>query len=114
MAKVKYILLIPMKYNDGSKVPTSVLAEIEDDLYALAGGYFSAEKGKGAYRMRSGKKQVDKCAQYWVVIDKKDEPALKKMVAGFAVLLDQESIYLERVNSDIEFIEPLEPDEEEE
>lgn len=111
MAKVKYILLIPLNYNDGSKVPESVVAKIEDDLYTLAGGYFSAAKGKGAYRMRSGQKQVDKCAQYWVLIDKKDAPVLKRMVAGFASLLDQESIYLERMHSDVEFVEPSESDE---
>ncbi len=111
MAKVKYILLIPLNSNDGSKVPLSVSTKIEDDLYTLAGGYLAAGKGKGAYRMRSGKKQVDRCAQYWVVIDKKDESALKKMVAGFAAMLDQESIYLERVSSSVEFVEPPDPDE---
>jgi hypothetical protein len=54
MAKVKYVLLLPLTYNDKSKVPKNVKDQILDELFALAGGYHIAGAGKGAYRMKSG------------------------------------------------------------
>ncbi len=106
MAQVKYVLLLPLTYNDKSKVPKDVRRRIFDDLYRLANGYTIAGKGRGAYRMKSGKKQVDWTLQVWVAVEEEDEDALKEMVAGFAELLGQESMYLERVNSTVEFIPP--------
>ena len=41
--------------------------------------------GQGAYQMRSGEKQVDQCAQVWIVVDEEDEQELKKM--GFIMSL---------------------------
>lgn len=106
MARVKYVLLLPLTYNDKSKVPKDVRRRIFDELYRLANGYHIAGKGRGAYRMKSGQKQVDWSLQVWVAVEEQDEDALKEMVAGFAELLGQESIYLERVNSTVEFIPP--------
>ena len=106
MATVKYVLLLPLTYNDKSKVPKDVRRRIFEDLYRLANGYHIARKGRGAYRMKSGQKQVDWSLEVWVAVEEQDEGALKEMVAGFAELLKQESIYLERVNSTVEFIPP--------
>lgn len=106
MAIRKCILLIPLNYNDDTEVPKEVLAQIYDQLFELAGGHYTAGSGPGAYRMESGKKQVDQCVQVWVDVDEADVPELKTMVAGFATLLDQESMYFEVVVSDIEFIKP--------
>ena len=39
MAKVKYVLLLPLTYNDKSKVPKDVKKRIFDDLFRLAGGH---------------------------------------------------------------------------
>lgn len=108
MAKVKYVLLIPLTYNDKSKIKNDVKRRIFDDLYRLANGYHIAGEVRGAYRMKSGKKQVDRSLQVWVVVEEQDENALKEMVAGFAELLEQESIFLERVNSTVEFVPPTE------
>jgi hypothetical protein len=56
--------------------------------------------------MKSGHKQVDWSIEVWVAVEEQDENELKEMVAGFAELLGQESIYLEKVNSTVEFIPP--------
>jgi hypothetical protein len=102
----RFVLLIPLNYNDGSRVPKKVLNRILDDLYRLAGGYRLAGTGKGAHRMKSGKKQVDVTQEIWVVVPDKDEGELRRLVAGIAQLLEQESIYLERLESSVEFIAP--------
>lgn len=56
--------------------------------------------------MASGRKQIDMTQEVWVVVREKDVTALRKMVAGFARLLNQESIYFERVESVVEFVPP--------
>lgn len=106
MAKVKYVLLLPITYNDGSEVPPDVQDSIFDQIWVLAGGYTIAGEVSGAYRMRSGAKQVDRSLQVWIVVDEELETELRTRVAGFAALLGQESMYFERTASDIDFIPP--------
>src|SRR6266852_6350273 len=103
MARVKYVLLLPLTYNDKSKVPKSVKDQILDELFVLASGYHIAGTGRGAYRMKSGEKQVDYSLEIWLAIDEADETALKAMVARFGALLGQEAMYLERTGSVVEF-----------
>jgi hypothetical protein len=107
----RFVLLLPLNYNDKTRVPKKTLNRIFDDLYALAGGYRIGGTGRGAYRMKGGRKQVDVTQEVWVVVPEKDEAALRKLVAGFSRLLKQESIYLERVESTVEFISPPEEDD---
>ena len=109
MAKVKYVMLLPLTYNDKSKVPKEVRDQIEDEIFLLAGGFRYGAAGRGAYRMKSGQKQVDVTQEVWIAVDEQDEPALKEMVGRFAALLGQETIYLERTGGTVEFIPPSPP-----
>jgi len=106
MARPKYLLLLPLTYNDKSKVPKSVRDQILNELFVLAGGYYIGGTGKGAYRMKSGEKKVEHCLEVWVAVEEEDVPALKAMVARFAAMLGQEMIYLERTGGSVEFIPP--------
>ena len=54
MRRVKYVLLLPLTYNDGSRVPKKVRQQIEDAIYLLANGFRYGTGGKGAYQMKSG------------------------------------------------------------
>ena len=105
MAKVRYIMLLPLTYNDGTRVPKKVRREIEDEIFVLASGYRYGAAGKGAYRMKDGTKQVDITQEVWIVVEEQDEVALKALAGKIAALLGQESIYLERVGT-VEFIPP--------
>jgi len=109
MPKVKFVMLLPLTYNDGSTIPKSVHEKIEEELFLLAGGYRYGGIGKGAYRMKSGEKQVDETAELWVVIDEAAEPELIQLVGKFAGMLDQETIYLEKTGSTVDFIPPSPP-----
>src|SRR5438045_2777716 len=106
MAKVKYVLLLPLTYNDGSEIPKGVHDQIEEEIFLFAGGYRYGGTGKGAYRMQSGEKQIDITAEVWIVIDDEDEAALKQLVAKFAAVLGQETMYLERTGGVVDFIPP--------
>ena len=111
MAKVKFILLVPLTFNDGSEVSKDVLAGIEDELFVLAGGCTVNGTVKGSYRMSDGSKQTDTLLELWVVVAEEDQGELRELVGKYGRMLGQESMYLERVNSDVEFI-PSSPSEE--
>lgn len=107
MPSVKYVLLLPLNYNDGSEIPKPVRDQFLADIYVLAGGHTVAGTVEGAYRMKSGKKQTDHALEIWIAVEEADEPALKHLVATYAGILKQESLYLERTASTVEFIAPL-------
>jgi hypothetical protein len=111
MPKVKFVLLLPLTYNDGSEIPKAVHEQIEEEIFLLAGGYRYGGTGKGAYRIQSSEKQIDVTAEGWIVIDEDQEPALKQLVAKFAAILGQETLYLERTGGAVDFIPPLTPGE---
>ena len=106
MSKTKFILLIPMTYNDGSRIPRELFDGICDEIFALAGGYTLASTVRGAYRMADGSKQVDLAKQVWIAVHEKQVSELKSLVASIGYRLGQETMYLERTGGQIEFILP--------
>ena len=107
MAK-KAIILIPLTYNDGSRVPQGVLDEIFESLFVLSGGYTAAGTVRGAYRMKDGAKQTDVLEEVWVAYDEADKPALREPVARFCSMLARETMYMEFTDSVIELVSPRE------
>jgi hypothetical protein len=111
MAKVKYTLLLPLNYNDGTAVPRKMRNRILDEIFDFADGYGQAGEVTGAYRMKDGSKQVDRSLIIWIGIHEKQKAVLRRLVAKFARELGQESLYLERTGGTIEFIRPLPPED---
>ncbi len=110
MAKMKYTLLLPLNYNDGSAVPRHVRNRILDEIFELADGYGQAGEVTGAYRMKDRSKKIDRSLIIWIGIRVNQKSALKRLVAKFARELGQEALYLERTGSTIEFVRPLPPE----
>jgi len=102
----KYIILLPMTYNDGKAVPKAVTCTVLKALYDLASGYTIEGKVRGAFRMRSGGKQEDTLLKVWVLIPSERVRDLKNLVRQFCVQLGQESIWLEKTISVVEFVGP--------
>jgi hypothetical protein len=105
--KVKFVLLIPLKYNDGQAVPQEVFKRMRNEIYALFGGLTQAGTVKGAYRMRDGTKKEDESLEVWIGIREEEIPELKNLVARFGAELGQESMYLERTGGTIDFVPPI-------
>ena len=104
--KIKYVLLLPRTYNDGSEVPARLLDGMMQELFELAEGYCIAGTVHGAYRMKDGTKKSDKLWQIWIAIYDNEIDALHQMVAKFGKVLGQESMYLERTGGYVDFIPP--------
>jgi hypothetical protein len=102
----KVVLLLPLTFNDGSTVPEATLGTIYDELFVQYGGYTIAGTVKGAYRMKSGEKQVDDSHEVWVAVDEGELEGLRKRVSQFCSLLGQEMMYFEVTEGTVEFIGP--------
>jgi hypothetical protein len=102
----KYLLLIPLRFNDGTLVPPEFMGEFEQRLFALAGGYTIAGLRKGAYKMADGSQAIDETVEYWVAIPDDRFPDLERFVAELGSNLGQESMYLEKTGSEVYFVPP--------
>jgi len=107
----KFILLIPLNYNDGRRVPEEVLLNFEDRLFALGGGFTDDGTVRGAYRMADGTRQIDHSSKYWIWLKEECVPDLKQAVAELGAELGQESMYLERTAGTLDLIPPQPPKE---
>ncbi len=105
----KFIVLVPLHYNDGRKVPKKVILDFIESLYVLGDGYTTAGTVKGAYPMADGRKKTDDSLQVWIGLKKKYLPELERVVAELGAELGQESMYLEHTGSTIHLIPPQPP-----
>lgn len=102
----KYIILLPLNYNDGKTVPKAIIRELIQLLYHLANGCTIEGEIKGFYRMKSGRKQEDRLLKVWVLIPPERSQNLKELVRQFCLRLGQESMWLEKSMSIVEFVGP--------
>lgn len=102
----KCIMLIPLAHNDGSQVQPADLTRIFDLLYSRFGGYTIAGTVRGAYRMRDGTRADDNSLEVWVVVDPIRLADVEKVASRICGLFEQESLFFEVVESDVEFIPP--------
>jgi hypothetical protein len=108
---IKCILLIPLRYNDGTEVPEPVVNRVLGEIYDRFGGYSIAGIIQGAYRMANGRGADDQSIELWVGIEKDRLPELVRMARRFAKMLKQESIWFEVTKSDVRLVKP-EPESE--
>ena len=102
----KCLFLIPMSYNDRREIPAVLIDAIFDDLYMNFGGHTIDGITEGTWKMEDGGKAIDRCYKVWIIISEEKISALKDLIRKFARLLEQEAIYFEVMDADVEFIGP--------
>ena len=102
----KFVVLVPLCFNDGTQVPNEVIIDFQDKLFLLGGGYTIAGKVEGAYRMADGKKQIDHSVEYWIWVANGQIEKLRTIVGELGDTLGQESMYLEHTGSKVDFVPP--------
>lgn len=110
---IKCILLIPLRYNDGTEVARQVIIRFMDGVYDKFGGISQAGKIRGVYRMADGSRAIDEMLEVWVGLEPDQVPALERMAAQLASTLHQESVWLEVGAADIRLVRPDQESEEE-
>jgi len=103
---VKYLALVPLRFNDGTEVPADIILEFQDTLFEKFGGFTVCGTVEGAYKMANGKKAIDHSAQYWIGIPESEYETLRSIVAELGQKLGQESMFLENTGSTIDFVKP--------
>ena len=103
----KCILLLPVAYNDGTNVSPDVLAGILKSIDVAFDGHTVDGICDGVYKMDDGSMANDKSLKVWVAVDPKRVDELRKLVARFAGVLRQESLYFEVTEAEVEFVRPL-------
>lgn len=101
----KYILLVPLRHNDGRMVSEELILDFQEKLFALGGGFTVAGTVRGAYKMQDGSKQIDDSLQVWIGLPEDAYPELVRLVGELGAALGQESMYLESGGT-IHFIRP--------
>ena len=102
----KYVLLVPLCYNDGTPVPNEVILDFQEALFLLGGGFTEAGTVKGAYKMEDGSRQDDESLQIWIGLPDDSAGELEELVAELGEELGQETMYLEKTGSTIQFVPP--------
>jgi hypothetical protein len=102
------IVLIPLTYNDGTKVSRDTLLDIFEEIYAAFHGWTDEGTVKGAYRMQTGQKRVEHLLKVSVVLGESQIPELESMVARWGARLGQETMLLKIADNVIKFVPPSE------
>ncbi len=107
----KCILLLPLRYNDGSEVPSHVISGILREIDEAFDGHTIAGKAEGTYRMADGSMVTDPSLMVWVAVDSNEIDVLRAMVGRMARTLKQEAMYFEVTDAAVELIRPGEEGE---
>jgi hypothetical protein len=102
-------ILVPLTYNDGTRVEGELHDDILDRIWVAFGGYRIEGTRRGAYRRQdTGKKQVEITQRICVTVDGETGiEQLRAMVSDIATILGQETMYFEVARgSTVEFVEP--------
>lgn len=101
------VVLIPLTYNDGTRVPAGTLKSIRGEVLEVFQGWTVEGQVKGAYRMRTGQKRVEDLQKVSIILDASRIPELEAMVARWGALLGQETMLLKLSDFTVKFIAPL-------
>jgi hypothetical protein len=100
------IVLIPLTYNDGTRVPRKLLKAIRREIFVTFHGWTVEGMVKGAYRMRTGEKRVEELQKIAVILDESQLPELEAMVGRWGAQLGQETMLLKIADFVVKFVPP--------
>jgi hypothetical protein len=100
------IVFIPLTYNDGTRIPPDTIESISDEIFEVFDGWTGEGTVKGAYRMQTGEKRVEKLLKVSIVLAESQILKLEEMVADWCARLGQETMLLKITDSVVKFIPP--------
>ena len=106
MRMKKCLFLLPTSYNNGSPIPSEVVVDILEELFVKFGPFSQTGTTEGIWEMEDGTRVKDNSLTLWIVIEEEKVTLLKELVKKFARLLEQEAIYFEVMDCDVDFIGP--------
>lgn len=92
-----YKILVPLNFNDGSKVPASLLDEAADLATRIAGGVTLGAPVAGRYVNEDGRQYVDALQPFEIACTRAQAVEFAQWVAA---AFNQESVFVSHVVSD--------------
>lgn len=102
----KCVLLLPTKYNDGADVPPGVVSGILRSIDEAFDGHTVDGVCDGVYRMDDRSFACDRSLKVWVALQADRVEELRSLAGRIAVTLQQESLYFEVTDAEVEFVRP--------
>lgn len=102
----KCLFLIPTTYNDGRPISPEAISDVFDELFVKFGGFSQTGHTEGLWEMEDGTRVKDYSLTLWIVLEEDKVPLLKNVIKKFARLFEQEAIYFEVMDCDVDFIGP--------
>jgi len=102
----KCLFLIPTSYNDGSPVPSEIMMDVWDELFVEFGPFSQSGITEGLWETKDGTRVKDHSLTVWIVMEEEKVASLKNIIKKIARLLQQEAIYFEVMECDMELIGP--------
>jgi hypothetical protein len=102
------VLLIPLTFNDGTAIASRKILSIVNELYAAFSGWTKEGVVEGAYRMKTGRRRVEKLLKLSVILEEAKIPELEEMVAKWCDELDQEAMLVKITDAAVKLISPIE------
>ncbi|KKL14405.1 hypothetical protein LCGC14_2515970, partial [marine sediment metagenome] len=99
-------ILIPVAYNDKTPVPFAKGAEYIYDIGELTGGVTIDGRVSGFYEAVDGTRQQDDLIKVWIVGEHTLLQPMRAIAKWIATDLEQESVYLEWHDVNVEFVKP--------
>lgn len=101
---LKVTVLIPVNFNNGMPIPQYVVDTALSTLTYIAGGLTDEGLVLGRYVMDDGTLATDRCHKVFVVIDADKLTVLRTWAANLCRACQQESIYFEVQEVQVEFV----------
>jgi hypothetical protein len=106
MKRKKCLIVLPTRFNDGTKVPPDIFGSVLRDIDKTLDYYSIGGACEGVYAMDDGSRARDESIMVWAVVDVEGIDVLKKLAARISRKLKQESIYFEVTDVEFDFIRP--------
>lgn len=99
----RWTLTVPLTLNDGTPTAAEYIADIEEDIADIAGG-FTATPGEGAWRSPDGDWYREPVTVYTFDVSHIADGEVRRLAADIAQLLDQEAVYVTRTDDVAAFL----------
>ncbi len=107
------IVLIPLTFNDGARIPPEIIDSICDEIFGVFHGWTLEGNVTGAYPMQStGQKRVEDLLKVSIILEMSQVSKLEEMVGRWCARLGQEVMLLKIADLIVKFVPPQpEPEE---
>lgn len=100
----KVTILIPTHYNDGRLIEEYKIENAFSAIASCVGGYTIDGTVEGCYRFEDGTPKREVSWKLWTVCGETEAIELRKAVHGMVALFQQECMYFEVQDTQVEFV----------